>query len=229
MNSADPHRPGLSEQLKYLDSAQGQLAPPPFDLDDIVRGGRRRHRRRMALNATGAAAAVIAVVAAVALGPLGRGGADGTPPPQIAGPSVTVSPTPNVAPILAEAANLRYTSSGKTVTVSLEGKTVATLKLKSWSETRTGVEVVFIAEATTRPFTFEAMNFTLGVNSDSSDNEHPAVNLETVEIPVGRKEVALEFDTSEPAEVLIWTMQRPDDLDGDGVVMMWTLTDEDKT
>ncbi len=228
MNSADPHRPGLSEQLKYLDSAQGQLAPPPFDLDDIVRGGQRRHRRRTALNATGVAAAVIAVVAAVALGPLGRGGADGTPPDQIAGPpTATAGPSPSPSPIRAEAPEVSYGQSGETVTASLGATPVATLTLKAWSQSRKAVKVVLTATAQ-RPFTIEAMNFTLGVRTDNFDNEHSPVNLETLQVPVGSQEIVLDFETSKLPEVLIWALQPADDPDGGGIVGQWALTAENK-
>lgn len=226
MSSVDPHRPGLSEQLKFLDSAQGQLAPPPFDLDDIVRGGRRRHRRRAALNATGVAAAVIAVVAAVALGPLGPGADGRSGRHEVAGPSAAASPTP--LPLTsAQAARLKYTSSGATVTVSLDGTEVATLTFESWSQTGKAVRVDFIATAT-RPLSIEASDFTLGVDSASSDNEQSPVNLETLPVAVGKKELVLHFETAELPVALLWARQQPDDEAGGGIVGQWELTEENK-
>jgi hypothetical protein len=223
MSSADPHRPGLSEQLKYLDSAQGPLAPSPFDLDDIVAGGRRRRRRRTALNATGAAAAVIAVVAAVALGPLGHRG--GTGPDQVAGtPTATAGVVPDLSPIDAGAKALTYAARGKTVTASLDGKPVATLAFTSWTWSGNAGKVVLTVTAT-RPFTIDPMTFNL-VADDSNEN---SPTNRTVSVGIGTQDVALNFDGFRSPGALLWTPQEPKTDDDDGIVIYWELTAANRT
>ncbi len=227
MNPADPHRPvsRLSERLKHLDDAQGPLAPPPFDLDDVVRGGRRRHRRRTVVNAAaGAAAAVVAVVAAVALGPFGGGGPG---PGLVAGPSTVATPSvaPSLPPIDATAQDLTYVQTKKTVTASLGGTEVARLTLKSWTWSGMSGSVVLTVTAA-RPFTIAPERFNLAAYDS---NENSPAETKPVTVPVGTRDVTLTFTDIRSPGALLWAPQEPKNGTDDGIAGDWPLTAADRT
>jgi hypothetical protein len=212
MNSVDPYWPGLSEQLKFLDIVQGQLALPPFDLDDIVRGGRRRHRRRTTLNATGTAAAVIAVVAAVALGPLGRG-ADGPAPADVAGPSAPAGSTATPSLIDAADPDLDYIETDGVISAWRNGTRVASLKVKTFKWSESGGSVVLSVTAS-QPFEIDPTAFS--ADGEGGHSENSPTNQKLVRVPIGSQDFTLAFEDVESPSGLKWTPQdgNPDDDNG---------------
>jgi hypothetical protein len=228
MNPADPHgsQPQLSDHLRRLEQAQHSLPPAPFDLDDIVRGGRRRHRRRVALQATAAGAAVAAVTTFIVAGPFG--GPSSRPAPDLPAapaPVVTSAPAP-APPVDAENSRVRYTQRGASVTASLDGTTIATIGVTSWSWSGDSGSVTLTVTAT-RPMTLAPGGFS--VDGAEGYNENTATETRRLGVATGGQRLTLHFTGKGTPSGLSWVMDGPQDADGDGFVGLWELTAGNRT
>ncbi len=227
MSSADRHRgaPRLSEQLKRLEQAHGNLPPAAFDLEDVVRGGRRRHRRRVALNVTAAAAAVIALAGVVILGPF-QPSHPGEPALPAAPPTAQLSTAPALPRTDAGDKRLTYTQKGDKVTATMDGAVVATVSLASWTWTGDSGSVLLTITAL-RPVTITAEGFT--VDGADGYNENSATNPGPGRYDIGQHEMRLTFAGKGLPSGLSWVLLKPKDADGDGFAGLWELNDRNRT
>jgi hypothetical protein len=155
----EPRR--LSTHLKHLEDELGGLSPAAFDVDDIVRGGRRRHRNRRVAQSAAAVAAVAVMSVPAITGAAGtRPGND--VPAATGGPKPTVSRLPLPTIDLADA-TLTYQQTGAVVTVKQKRAVVATVTLTAASYTGDSVHAT-VTVRSEHPVTVDTSLFTVFVD-----------------------------------------------------------------
>jgi hypothetical protein len=142
-------------------------------------------------------------------------------------PGVAASATaPALPPVDAADGRLRYTQQGRTVTASLNGTTVATVALASWSWSGNSGSVLLTVTAT-RPLTLAPDG--LFVDGADGHNEISPKNLRPIAVATGQQQVRLQFTGQGAPTGLSWVMDGPQDADGDGFVGTWELRAADRT
>ena len=143
--SQQPNRPNLSDRLKQLNDAEAPPTGPALSVDDVIRGGRRRQRRRNVAQGLAAVVAVAALGAGVALPHL-RGDHDGPVPPAVVPASTPATPALPVVNI-SDDHSVLYKQIGAKVTITRKDGPVAVITLTSAEYTDKSGHLVFSVTA----------------------------------------------------------------------------------
>ena len=198
--SQQPNRPELSGRLKQLRDAEAPLSRPAFGVDDVIRGGRRRQRRRTMAQGLTAVVAAAALGAGIAL-PQVRGDGDRPVPPAVA-PASTPSTPALPAVNLSEDPSVRYQQAGAKVTITRKDGPVAVITLTSAQYTDNSGHLVFRVTAD-RALTVNTDAFVL-YSDDGGENS--VEKAATLHYPVGTHTLVLDWkDTAGVPQAAGWS------------------------
>jgi hypothetical protein len=172
-------------------------------------------KQTLAWGTAGVAAAAVAAVVLTA------GAAPAEPGPRNTAGAVARQVV-QAAPAGIDAGNpaLRFGQAGATVSAALDGKDVASVKLKAATFKGSSARIVLTVTAL-RPFTLAPDRFTLG---DADGNENSPTNQRVERIGVGTRDIVLDFEDIGPPEALLWVPQdEAADPDDSGVAGNWVL------